>query len=302
MGVISEWVAPLSFAPHGFCLSWAPGLLELHAVSDAVTGLCYMAVGLLIFQFGRRRPDMGPAALFNALFVVFVLCGLTHIVDIIVLWNPIYVAQGVLKAVTAAASLPALIILIKIMPKAIGLPSSAQVSKARREANFDALTDLPNRRYLLHKLERLIVTTSEEGRQLAVLFVDLDRFKPVNDTLGHQIGDRVLVEVAIRLKSCVRGSDIVGRLGGDEFLVVLETHSSPQAIALIASNIITTISQPYMIEDQMIKIGASIGVSVFPDDGADADSLILQADKAMYAAKAEGRGCFSNATAKAASL
>jgi len=129
MGVFSEWIDQSSFSPHGFCLSWQPGLLELHAVSDAVTGICYMAVGFLIFQFGRRRPDMGPAALFNALFAVFFLCGLTHIVDILVLWRPVYVEQGLLKAVTAAGSLPILIILIKLVPKAISLPSPAQLAK-----------------------------------------------------------------------------------------------------------------------------------------------------------------------------
>jgi|UPI000696801E diguanylate cyclase (GGDEF)-like protein len=302
MGVFSGWFDPSSFAPHGFCLSWAPGLLELHAVSDAVTGVCYMAVGFLIFQFGRRRPDMGSAALFNALFVVFFLCGLTHIVDIVVLWRPVYVEQGLLKAVTAAASLPALIILIRLVPKAIGLPSSAQMAEVSREANFDPLTDLPNRRHLIHKLERIIEKASEERRQLAVLFVDLDHFKPVNDTLGHQIGDRLLVEVAVRLKSCVRGSDVVARLGGDEFLVVLEAVSSPESTAMVADNIITAIGLPYTIEDQQIEIGASIGVAVFPGDGTDPDTLIQQADKAMYAAKANGRGGFSNATAAGASL
>jgi len=132
MAAPAEWLATSSFSPHGFCLSWQPGLLELHALSDAVTSVCYMAVGFLIFQFGRRRPDMGPKALFNALAVVFVLCGFVHASDIVVLWLPLYVEQGLLKAVTAAGSLPVLIILIRLLPQAATLPSPAQMAEVNR--------------------------------------------------------------------------------------------------------------------------------------------------------------------------
>jgi len=166
------------------------------------------------------------------------------------------------------------------------------VELVRHEANYDPLTDLPNRRHFDGRLGRLIDAAAEEGRQLALLFIDLDHFKPVNDCHGHEIGDRLLVEAAIRLKSCVRNSDFVARLGGDEFVVVLDSIASPQAASLVAGNVVDTISRPFMIEDHEIEIGASVGVAIYPADGTDCRTLIQRADDAMYAAKSSGRSCF----------
>ncbi len=158
-------------------------------------------------------------------------------------------------------------------------------------ANNDPLTQLPNRRWLMNFLPAAL-RRAERGRgKLALLFIDLDNFKDVNDTIGHPAGDEVLVQAAARVRDTVRASDYVVRLGGDEFTVVLDNADSDEAVARIASELITRLSEPYPLGTTMITtVSASIGISLFPQDGKDADQLIKHADVAMYAAKADGKG------------
>ena len=156
-------------------------------------------------------------------------------------------------------------------------------------ANNDALTQLPNRRWLMNFLPAAL-RRAERGRgTLALMFIDLDNFKEVNDTLGHQAGDDLLVQAASRIRESVRASDHVVRLGGDEFTVVLENADSKEAVARIASAIIARLSEPFQVAGT-VPVSASIGISQFPDDGTDAEALIKHADVAMYAAKAGGKG------------
>lgn len=156
-------------------------------------------------------------------------------------------------------------------------------------ANNDALTQLPNRRWLMNFLPAAL-RRAERGRgTLALMFIDLDNFKEVNDTLGHQAGDDLLVQAASRIRESVRASDHVVRLGGDEFTVVLENADSKEAVARIAAAIITRLSEPFAMAGAA-PVSASIGISLFPEDGTDADALIKHADVAMYAAKAGGKG------------
>jgi diguanylate cyclase (GGDEF)-like protein/PAS domain S-box-containing protein len=153
----------------------------------------------------------------------------------------------------------------------------------------DVLTDLPNRLLLTDRLEHAIAQARRRGTQVAVLFIDLDRFKDVNDSLGHAVGDRLLQEVAKRLKSAVRQSDTVGRLGGDEFVVVLSEIDNPQSAARQADKIRAVLAaSPHVIGSQKLSIQSSIGTSFFPDDGVDATSLVNCADLAMYVAKRSG--------------
>jgi diguanylate cyclase (GGDEF)-like protein len=158
-------------------------------------------------------------------------------------------------------------------------------------ANNDPLTQLPNRRWLMNFLPAAL-RRAERGRgKLALLFIDLDNFKDVNDTIGHPAGDEVLVQAAARVRDTVRASDYVVRLGGDEFTVVLDNADSDEAVARIASELITRLSEPYPLGTTMVTtVSASIGISLFPQDGKDADQLIKHADVAMYAAKADGKG------------
>ena len=168
-------------------------------------------------------------------------------------------------------------------------------------AYYDALTGLPNRRFFLQQLEQALVFANRNDRMLAVLFLDLDRFKLVNDTLGHGVGDRLLQDVADRLLRCVRRSDclaraedegppsLVSRLGGDEFTIMLSDIDHFQDVAKVARRILEAISHPYAFEGQEVFLSTSIGISLYPFDACSASDLIRNADGAMYQAKEQGR-------------
>jgi diguanylate cyclase (GGDEF)-like protein/PAS domain S-box-containing protein len=156
-------------------------------------------------------------------------------------------------------------------------------------AHHDSLTDLPNRVLLHDRLTHAICLAQRRRRQMAVLFLDIDRFKHVNDSLGHVIGDRLLQSVARRLLSCVRRSDTVSRQGGDEFVILLAEINQAQDAALSAEKMLQTLAVPYHIDQHELRVTGSIGIVVYPDDGSDADMLLKNADVAMYHAKDQGR-------------
>ncbi len=165
----------------------------------------------------------------------------------------------------------------------------ANEERIRRIAHHDALTNLPNRLYLTIVLEQALAEAQRNGTQLAVMFIDLDRFKTINDTLGHHIGDLLLVEVAQRLKACVRQSDIVARLGGDEFVVALTDTTIDAVTTAVVGKLMHTLAQPYRIEGHDLLSTPSIGISIYPINGRDIASLMKNADAAMYQAKLQGR-------------
>ncbi|HTY99167.1 MAG TPA: diguanylate cyclase, partial [Rhodocyclaceae bacterium] len=156
-------------------------------------------------------------------------------------------------------------------------------------ANHDALTGLPNRIALSGRLHQAIVAARRDDRMLAVCFLDLDGFKPVNDRYGHEAGDAILVEVAGRLKSATRASDTVARIGGDEFVLLLSEFARVEEIEAALTRILRAVSRPYRVDDDDISLSASVGVTVHPLDESDSDALIRHADQAMYAAKNLGR-------------
>ncbi len=160
----------------------------------------------------------------------------------------------------------------------------------RRLAYYDSLTGLPNRKLFLDLLERAIEHARVEHRLIALMFIDLDRFKPVNDVHGHAVGDQLLIAVAERLRSIVRKTDTVARLGGDEFVIVLPNLDDPAVASELAQKLIGKISQTYLLKEKKIEISASIGISLFPKDGESGATLLNCADAAMYSAKAEGQG------------
>lgn len=157
-------------------------------------------------------------------------------------------------------------------------------------ANHDVLTGLPNRARFLARLHEALINADRDHTRVAVLLLDLDRFKRINDTLGHHAGDQLLREVSQRLSQCVRETDTVARLGGDEFVIILTRLKSLSSVELIAENIIRELAKTYTIETSTIISGASIGIAFYPQDGRDAGELLQKADLAMYRAKAAGRG------------
>jgi diguanylate cyclase (GGDEF)-like protein len=156
-------------------------------------------------------------------------------------------------------------------------------------AQYDALTKLPNRRHLAHALEETISEAARHGGRAAVMFIDLDHFKNVNDMLGHGVGDRLLVQAAQRLQACARPGDVVARLGGDEFALVLPELTANADAVLVAQRIIAALAQPFVLQGQQLFVSASVGIASYPDDGGSADLLLKNADTAMYGAKNGGR-------------
>ncbi|WP_346285525.1 EAL domain-containing protein [Zoogloea sp.] len=168
----------------------------------------------------------------------------------------------------------------------------ASEERIRHLAHHDTLTNLPNRFSLNEKLEQAVGLCQRTGMSLALMLIDLDRFKAINDTLGHHVGDELLIQVAKRLSATVRTSDIVARLGGDEFVVVLPDGADATDAAHVADKIVRAISAPYLINGQEQRTSPSIGICLYPDDATEIGDLLKNADVAMYHAKAKGRGNF----------
>jgi diguanylate cyclase (GGDEF)-like protein len=161
-----------------------------------------------------------------------------------------------------------------------------------RQANFDTLTGLSNRSLFMDRMERALAHARRYDNKLALLFIDLDGFKDVNDTLGHAQGDLLLQEAAKRLQNCIREMDTVSRLGGDEFTVILPELAEDISAATVAGTILTSLAHAYDLDGQEVKLSASIGITLYPRDGEDPGVLLQHADTAMYRAKADGRNTF----------
>lgn len=159
-------------------------------------------------------------------------------------------------------------------------------------AQFDALTGLPNRSMYLDRLGHTLIEAERDGLPVGVLFVDIDRFKNVNDTLGHGVGDLLLVEIAERLRCAVRPGDTVGRLGGDEFAIALAHLARVDDATLVAQKVVSTLAAPFQLGSHEVYVSASIGIGLYPIDGREADELLRNADTAMYRAKESGRNAY----------
>jgi diguanylate cyclase (GGDEF)-like protein/PAS domain S-box-containing protein len=166
-------------------------------------------------------------------------------------------------------------------------------SLIRQQAFFDALTGLPNRRMLRERLEQEIKKSKRDSQQLAILFIDLDHFKEVNDTLGHNSGDQLLIQAASRIKGCLRESDTVARMGGDEFTVILTEVSETFSIGSILQELLRTMGEVFQLGPEQVFVSASIGITIYPSDATEVDDLFKNADQALYVAKGAGRNRFS---------
>jgi diguanylate cyclase (GGDEF)-like protein/PAS domain S-box-containing protein len=163
----------------------------------------------------------------------------------------------------------------------------------RYQALHDTLTGLANRSLLMEQLEREVALGQRQGSPLALLYIDLDGFKPVNDRLGHAAGDALLLQVAERLRNCTRESDMVCRQGGDEFVILVPQAGPPAELDALARKLQEELAQPFALNESTVQISASIGIARFPDQGRSADALLRAADRAMYRAKAAGGRQFS---------
>lgn len=160
--------------------------------------------------------------------------------------------------------------------------------KAVRDANEDPLTGLANRRYLTQRLERLL----EQKVPLAVMFIDLDGFKPINDKYGHDVGDEALRMVSDRLGACIRESDVLSRIGGDEFIILFTGLEDEEVLKERADKVLEMVRTPMWISGNRVRMGASVGISVAPKDGEDVETIINAADESMYAAKQGGKNAY----------
>lgn len=165
--------------------------------------------------------------------------------------------------------------------------------KIWRQANYDELTGLPNRRLFLDRLEDRLQVAGRSGQMVALLFIDLDRFKEVNDNLGHAVGDLLLSETGRRISSCVRAIDTVARIGGDEFTVIMADMSETDRVSEVVQNILESLRRPFYLDGQVVWTSGSLGVAMFPCDGDGQEDLLKHADQAMYVAKDRGRDQFS---------
>ncbi len=447
---ISRLLAVNGYIPHGYCISWSPTLVVTFVVSDLLIFLSYLSMPVALGYFARKREDF-PYRWLLWLFSAFILaCGATHLMGAIVLYQPMYALDALLKACTAAISVVTAIVLWPLLPQALKLPSPIQLRKAnealqseisyrkqveeelrlandvaksnlernvsllaaivessgdaiigktlegivtswnqaaekifgftademigrsvsillpaecqQEEQDFlstvargesiyhfeserirkdgcridvsftvspirnlqnqiigvsviardiserkraeseierlafsDPLTGLPNRRLLMDRLDRALVLAHRNQQLSALLFVDLDNFKMVNDTLGHDTGDVLLKNVSVRLKSCVREGDTVARLGGDEFIVLLENLSGEAIEAthqsgVVGSKILQALSKPYPLDGHEQYCSASIGVTLFGADRKETvEELLKRSELAMYQAKGAGR-------------
>lgn len=162
----------------------------------------------------------------------------------------------------------------------------------RLQAYNDSLTGLPNRHFFYEKLQRTIDYSSRYNLKFSLIFIDLDNFKEINDTLGHDYGDLLLIKASRRLVECVRETDTVARLGGDEFTLIIQDLSSKERINAVAENILKCLAQSFQLKDERVFVSGSIGVTVYPDDGDNVESLVKHADQAMYESKHAGRNCY----------
>jgi diguanylate cyclase (GGDEF)-like protein/PAS domain S-box-containing protein len=165
----------------------------------------------------------------------------------------------------------------------------AMEEQVRHMAHYDPLTDLPNRTLFSDRMQQSLAIARREKTRLAIMFIDLDKFKPVNDTLGHDVGDLLLRDVAQRIQNCLRETDTVARIGGDEFIVLLPRIEAEQDAFIVAEKIRYSLNQPFELAGRSLSISSSTGIAIYPEHGIEENQLIKNADTAMYHAKASGR-------------
>ncbi|HXF65573.1 MAG TPA: diguanylate cyclase [Burkholderiales bacterium] len=287
---------------------------RLFAASVAIAIAASLAALWIAFQLrGRRAGAAILAKLGSALVMGFAVVGMHYTGMAAASFAPGSVSlaadstggmgAGTLAFVVGLATISILAIALVISATDAHVAArTAQLAERLRQANedlrnialYDRLTGLPNRFLLEDRIDQARRRADRSGRPFAVMFVDLDRFKPVNDNFGHAIGDELLKAVAQRLLQCVRREDTVARVGGDEFVVVLTDLARASDAAQVGAKILEELAQPFLIGGYELDISCSIGISVYPEDGSDLETLMANADIAMYQAKKSGRNACLN--------
>ncbi|MEQ9638604.1 MAG: GGDEF domain-containing protein [Alphaproteobacteria bacterium] len=311
---IWEFLSSEGFQPHGYCLLWRADLFWLHVVSDVLIVLAYFSIPAWLIYLASRRGDLIYAWVYYLFSAFIVGCGITHLFGIWTMWVPDYAAQGIAKALTAVISTVTAIVLWPLLPRLLAMPSRAGLERVNRElvrevrerreaqealrqandelrrALHDDLTGVAGRSMLQDTWNKAIARALRESRAVGLLMIDLDGFKAINDRLGHGVGDDVLRETAARLIGCVRASDTVARVGGDEFVVLLEMLREPDDTLQSVEKIRKALSRPFEFADGHVSVGASIGVALSTVGQAnDLWQVLAQADADMYTKKQPDR-------------
>ena len=308
------------FMPHGHCLLWRTDLLLLHVGGDILTFVSYMLIPLALIKLVRARDDLSFGWLFMMFAGFIFFCGATHLLGIINIWHGYYYIHGLVKASTGLISIVTAIVLWYLLPQAISIPSKRalqtqldQLTKAEQElaqanqrletevkkrtaqlekmATTDELTGLLNRREIMRILELEIARCMRQGTAMSIMMLDLDNFKAINDSFGHQMGDLTLKHAAYNFSQSLRRTDFLGRIGGEEFLIILPDTDLTNATELAER--VRLLQQASANHSAKGKAGApvctvSIGVSqCLATD--DIERFIQRTDEALYQAKAQGR-------------
>ncbi|HWL24362.1 MAG TPA: GGDEF domain-containing protein, partial [Ureibacillus sp.] len=270
-------------------------IFTVSAIADILTSLAYFSIPITMLVFMKKRKNFEFRWMFSCFILFIMLCGIGHLMHVIQYLTPpkpFYIMDNILELLTASVSILTAILLWRIIPKLLTIPSPAELEEANEEilqlAHYDTLTGLVNRNYFNLMIEKTIAEAKRDQYQLAVVFMDLDRFKVINDTYGHGIGDLLLQQVSKRIVNSVREGDIVSRQGGDEFILLLRNISCVE-MEKVMKRIIQSLSSSFILEGNEIHCTPSIGISCFPSDGTDAETLIKYADMAMYKAKEKGK-------------
>jgi len=315
MGIINDLLNG-NFMPHGHCLLWRTDLLVLHVGGDILTFIAYMLIPIALVRLVRARDDLR----FDWLFLMFAgfifFCGATHLLGIINVWHGYYYIHGIVKSLTGFISILTAIMLWYLLPKAISMPSKSHMHKTIAEltlaeqelaqsnqrleaevlkrtaqlekmATTDDMTGLINRREIMRILEIEISRVTRQHTALSVMMLDLDHFKLVNDNFGHQAGDRALQNAAECFKQLIRKTDFIGRIGGEEFLIILPDTAIASAYELAERiRLRLELRATPGIEEPTCTVSIGLAQCLTADT---LHSLIQRADEALYRAKSSGR-------------
>lgn len=264
-------------------------LYHAEAERGVALGLCFLIFLFGLFRLSRRE---------FVVLTLYALAAYATVIGFALAWRPRTIGSLAYEAfnwLLLAVSLPWFAVVagkirdISERLRARNVALHEAVAQIQAMATRDDVTGLYNRAFFVESLVHALAQAERTGRRLGLLFIDVDRFKLVNDTLGHAVGDRVLHELGIRIAACVRASDIVARLGGDEFVVLVEGLPEGEALQDMGEKIVRAACQPVRIDGRELAVSVSVGITVAPEDGRDAQTLMRHADMAMYRAKALGR-------------
>ena len=298
------------FIPGGWIFHWDPYLLALNILPDTLIGFACFLMAFLAMYFVSHRKDLHYDVGVICFCLFLIGMGFNKFMTVWTLWYTHYWLAGGIRAATAFFAVMTVLLLIRIVPQLLMLPSPVMLRIANKKleeeirsrllaeeklsylAYHDTLTHLPNRSFLLHSLAQTLALNRRNPQRLIVLFIDLDRFKHINDSLGHEAGDIIIQQVGERLRECVRVGDVLARLGGDEFGLIVLDIMQAKDIETFCQKILEKFTVPFLVNDEKVFLTASIGVALSPENGETVDELVTHADIALYQAKSQGKNNF----------